>query len=423
MSKLFSLDTSVEDAEAINLSFSDVLAMEARSAELDGDVLSLEELLTIYDSSVLTVESLEIDLLSLESKETVAPVVLNAINARYITACANTGCTPVSISVEDGSFSSDLSVEGISDVLGKMKKAIITIIKKIMLAMQKLYVKILVALNDDDKKAKLLLAEFVKHLDNNIIEPSESNWRLTDDARNALFANLSAMMFFREKDELISITFSEFTDPRYNLSLMVDESFERLQDLKIGYVELGPMHAPIGGKINDFLRNPIEFKENLVHICTMVNGSSFGVLTLVHETPARDNVIDLKYQRHSLKGMEAGHKVKSNYRNNGYVESWDEDFRIMPDLNTVSLRSIADKIATTSSAIKTIQETHIKSTKGMEDLLKSMGDSEDNKEAVKALQKIILIQQQISTDQMLGLIKMNKAGLKLLTLQSYNFKK
>jgi len=431
MSKLFTLDLSNEGAEDINLSFGDVLAMEEHAVTVDNDVLALEELMSIYDTSILTVESLEKDLLSLESKD-ISPVDLNVINHRYITACANTGCTPITIAVEDGTNDAELSVEGIGEIIGKMKKAILTIIKKIIVAMKKLYAKILVAMNNDAKKAKLLLKEFQDKLDKDIIDPTEDNVNLTDSASNAIFSNLAAMMYFVDKDEPLSIMFGEYTDPRHNIILNLDKTFATLNDLKLDIKDLGLSSIYLDDGINNHITSKINFADNVKHYCTSLNGSSFGVLSLIYSDNNRSDLVDIKYATHTIKGYEGGAKSLAyvfKARTAGKTKAIinDSEFKIimakMPALDARSLRLIAGKIFITGTAIEDIQKTHNESTSDMESILKDIGGNVDDKERIKVLQKVILIQQQISTDQMIGLLKMNKAGLKLLSLQSYSFKK
>jgi hypothetical protein len=411
VSKLFQIDNKENPEENVNLSFSDVMSMEEHELDLNNDILSLENSLEIYALATETVAMLEKDVLSLESGD-LSNIELNAINSRYITACANTGCEPIDVSNEDVGISKELAAESISDIVAKMIATIKVLISKIVTAMKKVYAKILITFNNDEKKAKLLLADFKKFYDEEKDIDSTTNWRLSDDTRNSLYRNLAAFFAFKEDELSLNKAFIEFVKMNSEGGLSLDKDFKTLNDvvLKVSGI------LPLTEDINSHISNKIEDFVNSDHHVVSINGASFGVVSMTRDDA--DVITDIKYTKHTLLGKLGGQQVKTNVTYKGLNQFFDLHFKIVPDLDLRTLAELSNTVAKASSYVKDIYGEQTKATKKMEAMLKDIEDTEQ----ADVLKKVIMIEQQIAMDKMLGFLQMNKAMLRLLNKQSYNFK-
>lgn len=415
--KLFDLDVSNEEHSGsdVVLSLSEVLAMEEHRAEVDRDILSLEEMIIGCDEAETIVVSLGNDLLSLESGE-VGLKDLNAINSRYIAACTTTGCVPMSLSNEDGAACVEVSTEGVSEVITKMKEAIKVIIAKIVIFMKKMYAKVLIAFGNDEKKAGALIVEFRNYfIKNPDMEPTKGNWRLTDSARNALYNDLAAFYRFKSKNATFYSEYDEFAEANASGGLVLESDFKTIDDISLyrthNFAKATP-NTRLDKSINDDITTPFETFEDQDHYITSYNGKSFGALTMIYEKGTY-TVIDLKYSKRTLKGLVGGDTVKSKTLKD-YAE-----FNIIPDFSLDTLTSLS---ITVHQAAKRIKDVYNEQTTATEDM-KKMLEEETDASKIAVLKKVILLAQQIATDKILGFLQMNRAMLRLLSLQSYNFKK
>lgn len=359
----------------------DVLTFEA--AEVDdivehefsmaSEAMKLEEMVSTIESG----EDALTELVALHDKvtstEDMGEEELIATNESF-----NNICSSIGLSAEANT--------GMSDAIAKTTKAIETAIGEIIAKLKKLYTDIVVVTNTDLKRAKGFLKAFRENPKGEVM----STLTLGDLIQGHLYRDLAAMYQFiggAKSVNLIDFVLSIDTDAI--TPTLGNVGGDNMYDVKFS----GTKRTLDDGD-NKFLKRPIEFAGNGFDLVAF-NGACVGVFDPVESRYRKTRVNDFKIDL--SKTVPSADKISKLY------DKIDYNVKLIQKIYGSSEKMIA-----------TIKND-------LKDLSGATDDSVKSK--LKKIRSVSVANNAMTSDQIMGLVKLNKTMVRLIDHRKYRLPK
>lgn len=422
--KLFNMVPEEVSPESTPTTFSanDIIEAENLAFDIARESHEMENLLETAKVGEETLNDLMKNMEVLSSESVTQDALEDAIET-YHESCIVVGLEPADL----GDVQVDIAQEGIGEAIKKIISAIGKMIKKIIDQLKRLYIKVAIYFDKSGPKAEAMALDYKKWFYENKQPDTSGNWRLSDESRRQIYESMAAAFLMTRFDkgdgatETFAETYEKILDPNYWVFPLIGKN----GSIKISHKQpIGDSNyfEEVGEFINPYLSQKIEDDGEKQYRMVAFGSGAIGILSF-RFNKEKNTMEDASYMMHALTPIEAGKKVIVDKSYGVYEDTITYEFKFVFDMSPDQLFIIARAISEVAPMMKELYDGRVgaikMSKKFVDDLAKS-GDVDI--EELKNLQNILLISNQITTDQLLSMVRYIKAGMVLLNKQSYNFK-